>query len=62
MAGQDKTEIRTQLHAYLVKNHASVPAYIRNKVSIRQFRRLGAEPALLPQAQTKYYLISLLIG
>ena len=49
MAGQDKTEIRTQLHAYLVKNHASVPAYIRNKVSIRQLRRLGAEPALLPQ-------------
>ena len=32
MAGSEKTEIRTQLHAFLAKKHASAPAYIRNKV------------------------------
>ena len=33
MPGPEKTEIRTQLHAFLAKNHSSAPAYIRNKVS-----------------------------
>ena len=32
MAGHEKTEIRTQLHSFLVKKHTLVPAYIRNKV------------------------------
>ena len=41
MAGHDKTEIRTQLHAYLVKNHVSVPAYIRNKVTSSSIKELS---------------------
>ena len=57
MDGNEKTEIRTQLHTYLVKHHASVPAYIRNKVLMTQNNFLNTEYFQLADS-TLYFQIS----